>query len=155
MRLHVNRSRAATQGSTDTIAGRVSAARARVVIRPELGEDVIVRAVDGFFHARVHVSVGDNRFEVTAEKVGYATPDPVTVAITRRRRKPKPEPVATAPPKPNCDPNYAGACVPVASDVDCAGGSGNGPAYVQGPVRVVGTDVYDLDRDGDGIGCNT
>ena len=34
-----------------------------------------------------------------------------------------------------CDPNYSGACVPIASDVDCAGGSGNGPAYVQGPVR--------------------
>ena len=52
-----------------------------------------------------------------------------------------------------CDPNYSGACVPVASDVDCAGGSGNGPAYVQGPVQVVGTDIYGLDRDGDGIGC--
>jgi hypothetical protein len=53
-----------------------------------------------------------------------------------------------------CDPNYSGACVPIASDVDCAGGSGNGPAYVQGPVRVIGTDIYDLDRDGDGIGCD-
>lgn len=52
-----------------------------------------------------------------------------------------------------CDPNYSGACVPIASDVDCAGGSGNGPAYVQGPVRVVGRDIYGLDRDNDGIGC--
>jgi resuscitation-promoting factor RpfB len=52
-----------------------------------------------------------------------------------------------------CDPNYEGACVPIASDVDCAGGSGNGPKYVQGPVTVVGTDIYGLDRDGDGIGC--
>ena len=51
-----------------------------------------------------------------------------------------------------CDPNYT-PCVPVASDVDCAGGSGNGPAYVQGPVYVIGTDIYDLDRDNDGIGC--
>ncbi|WP_431883513.1 G5 domain-containing protein [Micromonospora gifhornensis] len=55
---------------------------------------------------------------------------------------------------PRCDPNYAGACVPIASDVDCAGGSGNGPAYVEGPVRVIGDDIYDLDRDGDGIGCD-
>lgn len=54
-----------------------------------------------------------------------------------------------------CDPNYSGACVPIASDVDCAGGSGNGPAYVQGPVQVVGTDIYGLDRDGDGIGCES
>ncbi|HEU5028215.1 MAG TPA: G5 domain-containing protein [Spirillospora sp.] len=60
-----------------------------------------------------------------------------------------------AKPKSQCDPNYSGACVPIASDVDCAGGSGDGPAYVQGPVRVVGSDIYDLDRDGDGIGCDT
>ena len=52
----------------------------------------------------------------------------------------------------SCDPYYSG-CVPIASDVDCAGGSGNGPAYVNGPVRVVGSDKYDLDRDGDGIAC--
>jgi hypothetical protein len=54
-----------------------------------------------------------------------------------------------------CDENYSGACVPIASDVDCAGGSGNGPAYVQGPVRVVGSDIYGLDSDGDGTGCDT
>lgn len=53
-----------------------------------------------------------------------------------------------------CDSNYAGRCVPFASDVDCAGGGGNGPAYVSGPVRVVGIDVYDLDADGDGIACD-
>lgn len=55
--------------------------------------------------------------------------------------------------EPQCDPNYSG-CVPIASDVDCAGGSGNGPAYVHGPVRVIGSDIYDLDRDGDGVGCD-
>jgi resuscitation-promoting factor RpfB len=55
----------------------------------------------------------------------------------------------------SCDPNYGGGCVPIASDVDCAGGSGNGPAYVQGPVTVIGSDIYDLDRDGDGVGCET
>jgi resuscitation-promoting factor RpfB len=54
-----------------------------------------------------------------------------------------------------CDPNYSGACVPIASDVDCAGGGGNGPAYVQGPVKVIGTDIYNLDSDGDGIGCES
>lgn len=54
-----------------------------------------------------------------------------------------------------CDPNYSGPCVPIASDVDCAGGSGNGPAYVQGPVYVVGNDIYGLDRDGDGVGCTS
>jgi hypothetical protein len=68
-------------------------------------------------------------------------------------------PVANALPTPvpqgaECDPNYSGPCVPIASDVDCAGGSGNGPKYVSGPVYVVGKDIYDLDRDGDGVGCD-
>ena len=53
----------------------------------------------------------------------------------------------------SCDPNYSGACVPIDSDVDCAGGSGNGPSYVSGPVTVVGDDIYGLDRDGNGTGC--
>ena len=51
-----------------------------------------------------------------------------------------------------CDPNYS-PCVPIASDVDCAGGGGDGPVYVKGPIRVIGTDIYGLDRDGDGIAC--
>ncbi|WP_250029610.1 G5 domain-containing protein [Paractinoplanes maris] len=57
-------------------------------------------------------------------------------------------------PTNKCDPNYT-PCVPIASDVDCAGGSGNGPAYVDGPVTVVGSDIYKLDRDGDGTACDT
>jgi hypothetical protein len=61
-------------------------------------------------------------------------------------------PAAPATPS-GCDSNYAGACVPIASDVDCAGGSGNGPAYVRGPVTVVGSDIYGLDNDRDGVGC--
>ena len=53
----------------------------------------------------------------------------------------------------NCHPSYKGACLdPKASDYDCAGGSGNGPKYT-GPVRVVGPDVFGLDADGDGYGC--
>lgn len=54
---------------------------------------------------------------------------------------------------PRCDSNYTGGCVPVAPDVDCRGGGGDGPKYVAGPVRVVGRDLYGLDSDGDGWGC--
>jgi hypothetical protein len=55
----------------------------------------------------------------------------------------------------DCDPNYEGACLdPNAYDYDCEGGSGDGPEYT-GPVEVVGDDPYDLDRDGDGVGCDT
>jgi hypothetical protein len=86
-----------------------------------------------------------------------ATSKPVTRAPATTS-KPAPRTAQAAPkpaPKPQpsgCDPNYSG-CVPIASDVDCAGGSGNGPAYVSGPVRVVGTDKYGLDNDKDGLGC--
>jgi len=65
---------------------------------------------------------------------------------------PPPPPPTAAPAGGGCNPNYS-PCVPNASDVDCAGGSGDGPAYVAGPVSVIGTDVYGLDRDHDGIGC--
>ena len=56
--------------------------------------------------------------------------------------------------KRKCDPNYRGACLrPNVSDYDCAGGSGNGPYYVRGPIRVVGRDHYRLDANHDGIAC--
>ena len=52
-----------------------------------------------------------------------------------------------------CHDSYEGRCVPPdVSDVDCAGGSGNGPYYTR-RVTVVGYDEYGLDRDKDGIGC--
>jgi hypothetical protein len=59
---------------------------------------------------------------------------------------------APVPPADDCNPNYD-PCVPNASDVDCAGGGGNGPIYVHGPIRVIGVDVYGLDGNGDGIAC--
>ncbi|MEU7866087.1 hypothetical protein [Dactylosporangium sp. NPDC049140] len=69
-------------------------------------------------------------------------------ATTRPATKP-----TTKPPTQNCNPNYS-PCVPNDPvDVDCAGGSGNGPSYVQGPVQVIGSDPYGLDTDHDGIGC--
>ncbi|MET9269389.1 G5 domain-containing protein [Kribbella sp. NPDC003557] len=51
-----------------------------------------------------------------------------------------------------CDPNYS-ECVPIASDVDCSGGSGDGPEYVAGPIDVIGSDIYRLDADHDGVAC--
>ena len=52
----------------------------------------------------------------------------------------------------SCTPGYD-PCIPPGPDVDCAGGSGDGPRYVEGPIRVTGSDPYRLDRDGNGIGC--
>jgi hypothetical protein len=57
------------------------------------------------------------------------------------------------PPSKACHPSYKGECLKSdASDYDCAGGSGDGPEYA-GPVEVVGSDDYGLDRDGDGYAC--
>ena len=57
-----------------------------------------------------------------------------------------------------CDPNYAGSCVPNVwpQDVDCLGGKGNGPYYTDGTqsFQVVGEDRYDLDTDDpDNLAC--
>ncbi len=52
-----------------------------------------------------------------------------------------------------CTPGYS-PCIPPGPDVDCAGGGGDGPRFVQGPVRVSGSDPYGLDSDGDGVGCS-
>lgn len=98
--------------------------------------------------------IGDKETKRTTTKEEITT-QPVTQVTTVGTKvvaAPKPT-TPTGTTGSNCDPNYSGACVPIASDVDCAGGSGNGPAYVRGPVRVVGRDIYDLDRDGDGVGC--
>jgi hypothetical protein len=54
----------------------------------------------------------------------------------------------------NCTPGYS-PCLPPASDYDCAGGSGNGPEYADGPIAVTGSDPYGLDADGDGVGCES
>ncbi|MGW4635447.1 hypothetical protein [Nocardia sp. NPDC004415] len=51
----------------------------------------------------------------------------------------------------DCHPSYD-PCVPINSDVDCLGGGGDGPGYT-GRVRVIGPDEYELDDNGDGIGC--
>jgi len=74
------------------------------------------------------------------------TPTPPTVTPI-----PPPAPVPDAPPVEDCTPGYS-PCIPPGSDVDCAGGSGNGPRYT-GRVTVTGSDPYDLDRDGNGVGC--
>ena len=93
------------------------------------------------------------------EDDGEPTPTATVAVEPTDTLPPPPEPTATpVPPEPTepsqaCHPSYEGACLnPNASDYDCAGGSGNGPLYT-GPVRVVGPDVFDLDRDNDGIGC--
>jgi hypothetical protein len=82
-----------------------------------------------------------------------AAPAPLPLVDTPPPTEPPPtEPPPTAAPAPDCTPGYD-PCIPPGSDVDCAGGKGNGPRYVDGPVSVTGSDPYGLDSDHDGIGC--
>lgn len=117
----------------------------------DLGEEAVTtKGVDGIKTLTYEVVLTDGvetSRRLVSEEISTKPVDEVTSVGTR---KPPPLP---PDPEPECDPNYEGACVPIDSDVDCAGGSGNGPSYVEGPVRVVGSDIYDLDRDRDGIGC--
>ena len=97
------------------------------------------------------------------QPVGQAAPKQAPKPAAPPAPKPAPQPVAQPAPQPapkppasspagGCNANYS-PCVPNDSDVDCQGGSGNGPSYVRGPVQVVGSDVYGLDSDDDGVGC--
>jgi hypothetical protein len=91
-----------------------------------------------------------DRRKVTEE----VTREPVDQVIVVGTKQPEPEPVPEPEEESGCHPSYTGACVPTSvSDVDCDGGSGDGPKYVRGPVWVIGPDQYRLDRDGDGVAC--
>lgn len=61
---------------------------------------------------------------------------------------PRRAPAAAPAPGRGCNPNYAGVCLPLNRDVDCG-------EITARDFRVVGTDVYRLDRDGDRIACET
>lgn len=121
----------------------------------DVGESVItVAGTDGTKVTTYRVTYVDGK-EVSRELVSeVVTVDPVDEVTSNGTRQPVPEPVPVVQPPSNCHTSYSGVCVPIASDVDCEGGSGDGPAYVRGPLQVVGPDVYDLDRDGDGIACD-
>jgi endonuclease YncB( thermonuclease family) len=95
-----------------------------------------------------------------ATTITAAAPVTVAAAPTTRVTVARPATTTTAAPASGggCHPSYAGACVPTGySDVDCAGGTGNGPGYVSTKrFQVVGPDVYGLDgNDNDGIACES
>ena len=75
-------------------------------------------------------------------------PAPATGSVA-----PSPSQIQFSPSESDCHPNYSGCLDPYAVDYDCIGGNGNGPLYT-GEVRIRGRDVFQLDSDGDGIGCD-
>jgi hypothetical protein len=79
---------------------------------------------------------------------------PAPVRTTTQPRPPAPKPPATVAPPRACNPSYPDVCLRDGiGDYDCAGGSGNGPNYARGPIRVRAPDPFELDSDHDGWGC--
>jgi micrococcal nuclease len=77
----------------------------------------------------------------------------VRLSKSECRPEPLPPPPPPVRPRNNCQ-GYS-PCLRPGPDVDCAGGSGDGPRYVNGPVSVRGKDPYGLDSDGDGVACES
>jgi len=142
--------RTITLGATVTLSGKVTppSATPRVVVQRVIDhkwvdrDSVSVNTSTGSYSVAIKPSQ-TGTYKLRVRSAGGSVVSPIMYVTI------KPKPTGGSG---NCNPNYT-PCVPNASDVDCAGGTGDGPAYVQGPVRVIGTDVYRLDSDGDGIGC--
>lgn len=134
------------QAATTSAAPTTTTPAPAVAAPPAASEQTVVAAAPAAPAATRAVAT-------TPKPAPPAAQPPAAQAPAAQPPAPKP-PVAAAPAAPagGCNSNYSG-CVPIASDVDCQGGSGNGPAYVKGPVQVTGTDVYGLDSDNDGTGC--
>jgi micrococcal nuclease len=76
-----------------------------------------------------------------------AAPTPIATPEPTARATPKPTPKPTKKPS-SCHPSYT-PCLPIVGDLNCPDVRAMGKA----PVKVIGPDDYNLDRDGDGIGC--
>lgn len=77
----------------------------------------------------------------------YIAADKATPDFKCAKPKPKPQPVAPAAPAGNCAEGYSPCIPPYPPDLDCAD--------VGGPIAVTGSDPHGLDRDGDGVACES
>jgi hypothetical protein len=105
------------------------------------------------FTSRPTATVTSETTVTAAARPNVTVTATATATVTKKVRTTvtaKPAPRAQA--ASNCTPGYS-PCLPPADDYDCAGGSGNGPEYADGPIAVTGSDPYGLDADGDGVAC--
>jgi hypothetical protein len=101
------------------------------------------------YMARVMFTVGVHMVTLTVtDNDGASAADDLVVTI--KEEAPPPTPPT---PSSSCHPSYSGCLLRNAGDYDCRSGKGNGPNYT-GRVQVVGPDVFGLDDDNDGIGCD-
>ena len=133
----------------DAKAGN-TACRIRWALEPE-DDDLVAKTVRVASGDRVTGARRIDTSSITGAALTVTSTCPTWQLTMKEAPEPTPKPAARAS---NCHPSYTGECLKQgAGDYDCAGGSGNGPNYVYGTVRVVGWDEFDLDRDNDGYGC--
>ena len=130
---------------------------------PTTIEKVTVPRLVGMRLARAKVSLADQgltakvTYKATARyrartvisqsrKAGAGVLPDTTISLVVAKAPPPPPstappaPPSTAPPR-DCHPSYPDVCLrPDASDYDCEEGSGDGPYYVSGPLRVLPPD---------------
>lgn len=119
-------------------------------------EDQLPRASTTTTERRSEFANTTTTLPPTTTTLAPTTLPPTTTAppTTVTTRAPIPPPTAAPARASGCHTSYEGECIPAdVSDADCAGGSGNGPYYVKATVKVVGPDVFDLDSNNDGWGC--
>lgn len=130
---------------TSARLGRARAASVRTVVERRLSAAEVAAKRERLRKRRAAAARERERREAARAEREAAKRAAAEERAAREAAEAEPEPAS------DCDPNYSG-CVPIASDVDCAGGTGDGPAYT-GPVTVTGSDIYDLDSDSDGTAC--
>jgi micrococcal nuclease len=87
---------------------------------------------------------GVERYDTTFSTASFAVASTCpTWTVTMQGAEAPPDSAADT-----CHPSYT-PCLPIVDDLDCPDVKAMGKA----PVRIKGPDVYRLDRDGDGLGC--
>jgi hypothetical protein len=138
--------------SARTPGSRVSGGRLIVSVRLRSRDRDVCsgRAVAQRFRGEVVLAPRDGSFTVSKFRI-HKTAGKKPRLSKSECPAPKPAP-SPEPSPPSTDCQGYDPCIAPGADVDCAGGSGNGPRYT-GPVTVTGSDPYGLDSDGDGYGC--
>jgi hypothetical protein len=151
MRACCSRSAAMVAPTPSRSRPRCVRTQSRLRVVPGAPPGSLTTSADSSERGRICPKLGKARLDERADQLDARARE-LQQSAAQPAPEPGPEPEPEPEPASDCHPSYD-PCLPIVSDVDCVGGSGDGPEYT-GQVSVVGPDEYDLDRDGDGVGCD-